>query len=150
MHARDGEKLDGRWRFGREGGGLIQVFSSDGEVLVGKLSPVARRSFLETYQKTFGPDSIDAEGPDLSVHGNGLWRTLGGSNALMDVVYGESFNAAAGKSPRIVSGPLFFWTAHLQGDKRTLMRCFLIGSSYNAHGLGRCKSAAGKEYTVEF
>ncbi len=150
MHARDGEKLDGQWRFGREGGGLMEVFSSDGEVLVGTLKPVARETFFEQYQKTFGRGSIDADGPDVSAYGNGLWRPPGSSNALLDMVYGESFNTAEGKSRRMVSGPLFYWTANLQGDKSFLMQCFLIGSSHSAHGLGRCKSASGKEYTVEF
>jgi hypothetical protein len=150
MHSRDGEKLDGRWRFGREGGGLIQVFASDGEMLVGALEPVARRTFFASYQKAFGHGSIDADGPDLSAFGNGLWGALGSSNALLDKAYGENFNPAAERSRSVVSGPLFYWTANLQGDKRTHMQCFLIGSSYSGRGLGRCKSAGGKEYTVEF
>jgi hypothetical protein len=49
-----------------------------------------------------------------------------------------------------VRGPLLYWTANLQGDKRTMMRCFLIGSSSTGRGLGRCKGRTGKEYTVEF
>ena len=150
LHSRDGEKLNGRWRFGREGSGLIQVFAGDGEVLIGALDAVARRSFFERYQETFGRGSIAADGPDLSAYGNGLWSPLGSSNALLDMVYGESFNPAAEQSRSVVSGPLFYWTANLQGDKRTHMQCFLIGSSHSARGLGRCKSVAGKEYTVEF
>ena len=66
MHSQDGHRLDGRWRFAREGGGLIQVFSSDGEILVGALKPVDRRIFFESYPKVFGRGAIDAEGPDLS------------------------------------------------------------------------------------
>jgi hypothetical protein len=150
MHARDGERLNGRWRFAREGAALIQVFRPDGEVLVGMLTPVTRRVFFQNYQQIFGRGAIDAEGPDFSSFGNSLWSSPGSSNALADVVYGESFNAAAKDSARVVSGPLFFWTASLQGDRRTSMRCFLIGSSHSASGLGRCKGAAGKEYTVEF
>ena len=150
MHARDGERLDGRWRFAREGSALIQVFSSDGEVLVGMLTPVARGVFFKNYQETFGRGSIDAEGPDYSNFGNSFWAPPGSSNALADVVYGESFNADAKNSARIVTGPFFYWTAHLQGDKRTYMQCFLIGSSHSASGVGRCKGTAGKEYTVEF
>ena len=37
MHARDGEKLDGKWRFAREGSGLIEVEGSAGELLAGRL-----------------------------------------------------------------------------------------------------------------
>lgn len=150
MHSRDGERLDGKWRFAREGAALIQVFSSDGEVLVGLLTPVSRGVFFQNYQQTFGRGSIDAEGPDFSSFGNSLWLPPGSSNVLADVVYGESFNAAAKNSARMVTGPLFYWTASLQGDKRTYMQCFLIGSSHSASGVGRCKGTAGKEYTVEF
>jgi len=150
MHSREGEKLDGQWSFGQGGGGSIQVFASDGEVLIGRLEPVARRLFFDSYEKIFGAGSIDAEGPDLSAYGNGLWGPLGSSNALLDTVYGESFDPAAGQSQRTVSGPLFYWIAKLQGDKQPFMQCFLIGSSHSARGLGRCKSAGGKEYTVEF
>ena len=150
MHARDGERLDGRWRFAREGNALIQVFSSDGEVLVGMLRPVARRNFFASYQQTFGRGSIDAEGPELSSYGNALFATPGTSNALADVVYGESFDKTSGEGARSITGPLIYWTAHLQGDKRTLMQCFLIGSSHSTRGLGRCKGASGKEYTVSF
>jgi hypothetical protein len=150
MHARDGERLDGRWRFAREGNALIQIFSSDGEVLVGLLKPVARGKFFDSYQQTFGQGSIDAEGPELSSYGNALFATPGTSNALADVVYGESFDKTSGEGARSVTGPLIYWTAHLQGDKRTLMQCFLIGSSHSTRGLGRCKGASGKEYTVSF
>jgi hypothetical protein len=150
LHARDGERLDGRWRFAREGGALIQVFGSDGEVLVGMLTPVARGVFLKDYQQTFGAGSIDTAGPELSSYGNALWLPPGTSNTLADVVYGETFDSTAAESARVVIGPLFYWTANLQGDKRTLMQCFLIGSSHSARGLGRCKGLAGKEYTVQF
>ena len=150
MHSRDGERLDGRWRFAREGSALIQVFGSDGEVLVGMLMPVARRTFFESYQHAFGQGTIDAEAPDLSSYGNAFWSLPGSSNALGDVVFGQSFAPSAEASARIVAGPLFYWTANLQGDKRTSMRCFLIGSSHSARGLGRCKGTGGKEYTVQF
>jgi hypothetical protein len=111
---------------------------------------VSRSVFFANYQKTFGAGSIDADGPELAAYGNGFWALLGSSNALLDVAYGENYNSAAGISPQVVSGPLFYWTANLQGDKRTVMQCFLIGSSYTGHGLGRCKGAESKEYTVEF
>ena len=137
MHARDGERLDGKWRFAREGSGLIEVEGSAGELLVGTFSPVPRHIFFADYQKTFGGGTIDADGPDVSAFGNAF------------AAYGEDYNSAAGKSV-MVTGPLFFWTANLQGDKRTTMHCFLIGSSYTGRGLGRCKGASGKEYTVQF
>ena len=147
LHARDGERLDGKWRFAREGSALIQVFGSDGEVLVGMLTPVARGVFLKNYEQTFGAGSIDTAGPELSSYVNAFWLPPGTSNTLADVVYGETFDSTAAQ---IVTGPLFYWTANLQGDKRTLMQCFLIGSSHTADGLGRCKGSAGKEYTVRF
>jgi len=149
MHALDGEKLDGKWRFAREGSGLIQVVGSTGELLVGTFNPVPRRIFFDGYQKTFGGGTIDADGPDVSAFGNAFAGVLGNSNALMDTAYGENYNSAVGK-PVVVTGPLFYWTANLRGDKRTTMQCFLIGSSYTGRGLGRCKGASGKEYTVQF
>lgn len=149
MYARDGEKLDGKWRFGREGGGLIQVAGTAGEVLVGTFNAVPRKTFLEDYQKTFGGGTIDTDGPDVSAFGNPFAGMLGSSNVLLDAAHGESYNSAAGKSMQTVTGPLFYWTANLRGDKRTTMQCFLIGSSYTGRGLGRCKGG-DKEYTVEF
>ena len=151
MHSRDGERLDGRWRFAREGSGLIQVIAGDGEVLVGAFKPVPRNIFFENYQNTFGNGSIDADVPDLFAYGNVFGGFMfGGSSTLVDVAYGENYNSSAGESFQSVRGPLFYWTASLQGDRRTIMQCFLIGSSVTAHGLGRCKGRTGKEYTVEF
>ncbi len=148
MYARDGEKLDGKWRFGREGGGVIQVSGAAGEVLVGTFNPVPRNVFLEGYQKTFGGGTIDADGPDFSAFGNPFNGLLGNSNVLVDAAQSESYNPESGKV-QTVTGPLFYWTANLRGDKRTTMQCFLIGSSYTGRGLGRCKGG-DKEYTVEF
>lgn len=150
MHSRDGERLDGRWRYAREGNALIQVSSADGEVLIGMLKPVARGKFFDSYQQAFGRGSIDAQGPELSSYGNALFATPGTSNALADVVYAESFDKASGEVARSVTGPLIYWTAQLQGDKRTFMQCFLIASSHSTRGLGRCKGVSGKEYTVSF
>lgn len=149
MHSRDGERLDGRWRFAREGSALMQVFSSDGEILVGLLKPVARHTFFKSYRQAFGENAIDA-GPDLSSYGNALVSLPGSPNVLGDVVLGENFDIAAGGPAQIVSGPLFYWTANLQGDKRNVMDCYLIGSSQSGRGLGRCKGGTGKEYTVQF
>ena len=150
MHSRDGETLVGRWRFAREGTGLIQVVAADGEVLVGAFQPVPRRLFFENYQSTFGSGSIDADTPDLFAYGNVFGGLLGSSSTLVDVAYGENYNRSAGESFQAVRGPLLYWTANLQGDRRTIMRCFLIGSSSTGRGLGRCKGRTGKEYTVEF
>jgi hypothetical protein len=150
MHSLDGERLDGRWRHAREGTGLVQISGRAGERLAGTFQPVPRRVFFEDYQKTFGGDTIDADGPDLSAFGNPFGGLLGNSTTLADIARGENYDAASGKSPFVAMGPLLFWTAHLQGDKQTTMQCFLIGSSYTGHGFGRCKAATGKEYTVEF
>lgn len=150
MHSRDGESLFGRWRFARQGTGLIQVVAVDGEVLVGAFEPVPRRVFFENYQNTFGGGSIDADAPDLFAYGNVFGGLLGSSSTLVDVAYGENYNKSAGAPFQAVRGPLLYWTANLQGDRRTVMRCFLIGSSSTGRGLGRCKGRTGKEYTVEF
>lgn len=150
MHSLDGERLDGRWRLAREGNGLIQVAGSAGEVLIGTFKPVPRGIFFEDYQKIFGDGTIDADGPDLSEFGNAFAGMFGNSSTLADVAYGENYDTASGKPAHVVTGPLFYWMASLRGDKRTTMQCFLIGSSYTGHGLGRCKGDAGKEYTLEF
>jgi hypothetical protein len=150
MHSRDGERLNGRWRFAREGTGLIQVIATDGEVLVGAFKPVPRRTFFEIYQNTFGGGSIDADGPDLFAYGNVFSGLVAGSSTLLDIAYGENYNRSSGESFQVVKGPLLYWTASLQGDRRTIMQCFLIGSSSTGHGLGRCKGRTGIEYTVEF
>lgn len=147
MQAKDGERLDGRWRFAREGSGLMQVMSAEGEVLVGVLTPTARRAFFENYQTVFGVGSIAAETSDLSAYGRGFWVLPGTTNPLSEFVYGEDFGTLNLQS---ITGPLFYWTAHLQGDRRTSMQCFLIGSNHSSRGLGRCKGAGGKEYTVQF
>ena len=86
----------------------------------------------------------------MSAFGNAFAGMLGGSNTLLDVAYGENFNPTSGKSTQMVAGPLFYWTANLQSDRKTTMQCFLIGSAYTGHGLGRCKGTTGKDYTVEF
>jgi hypothetical protein len=150
MHSLDGEQLNGQWRFAREGTGLLQVDGVSGEILVGTFKPVPRRIFFDGYQKAFGGGTIDADGPDLAVFGNAFAGMLGTSNPLVDTAYGENYDKASGKPTHVVTGPLFYWTASLQGDQRTTMQCFLIGSSYTGHGLGRCKGAMGKEYTVKF
>jgi hypothetical protein len=150
LYSRDGESWEGKWRHAREQTGLMQIIGSSGETLVGTFKTVSRQSFLERYEKTFGMGAIAAVGPDVSAFGNAFAGMLGGSRTLLDVAYGENFNPASEASSQTVAGPLFYWTAKLQGDKRTTMDCFLIGSAYTGHGLGRCKGTTGKEYTVEF
>jgi hypothetical protein len=150
MHSLDGERLDGKWRFAREGTGLLQVDGVSGEVLVGTFKSVPRQIFFDGYQKAFGGGTIDADGPDLAAFGNVFAGMLGTSSTLVDAAYGENYDKASGQSTHVVTGPLFYWIANLQGDQRTTMQCFLIGSSYTGHGLGRCKGAMGKEYTVKF
>ena len=147
MQAKDGERIEGRWRHAREGSGLIQVVNGDGEVLVGILTPTPRRAFFETYQTVFGLGTIASGNGDLSAYGHGFWMLPGTSNVLADVVYGENANSAVVLS---VAGPLLYWTAYLEGDRRTFMRCFLIGSTQRSGGLGRCKGGGGKEYSVQF
>lgn len=63
MHSREGEKLDGQWSFGQGGGGSIQVFASDGEVLIGRLEPVARRLFFDNYEKFSVPAQSTPKDP---------------------------------------------------------------------------------------
>jgi hypothetical protein len=149
LHSLDGERLEGKWRYARGGTGLLELAAAQDETLVGKFKTVSRAIFLEAYQKAFGDGTIAADGPDLSAFGNAFTGVLGSSNTLVDTAYGENFNPASGKASQVVAGPLFYWAASLHGDK-TAMQCFLIGSAYTGHGLGRCKASAGKEYTVEF
>jgi hypothetical protein len=150
LYSVDGESWQGKWRHARDETGLMQISGSGGEILLGTFKPVSRQAFFERYEKTFGTGAIAADGPDVSAFGNAFAGMLGGSNSLVDVAYGENFNPASGKSTQMVSGPLFYWTANLQGDRKTTMDCFLIGSAYTGHGLGRCKGTTGKDYTVEF
>lgn len=82
VSAADGERLNGRYRFGRDDTGLIQLIGPGGEVLMGRLSRVARATFNEGYQKTFGKDSIAADGPEVSISGNGFAGIFGNRSAL--------------------------------------------------------------------
>lgn len=150
LYSVDGESWEGKWRHARDETGLMQISGSAGETLVGAFKPVSRQAFFERYEKTFGTGAIAADGPDVSAFGNAFAGMLGGSNTLLDVAYGENFNPTSGKSTQMVAGPLFYWTANLQSDRKTTMQCFLIGSAYTGHGLGRCKGTTGKDYTVEF
>jgi hypothetical protein len=150
MHSQDGEKLNGQYRFARENTGLIQVVGLSGEVLAGKFVTVARATFVESYTRTFGSGTILVDGPDISAYGNAFSGSFGSSHALVGSAYGENFNTASGNLEFGASGPLFYWTASLHGDRGSTMGCYLIGSSYTGRGFGRCKSQTGKEYSVSF
>jgi len=150
MVSSDGEKWLGRWRYGRGDNGLMKIVGADGEVLVGTFARVARRTFVESYEKTFGRGTIALDGPDLSHYGSPFAGFLGTSSAFGETAYAEPLVGAPGQPGTAVSGPLFYWTANLQGDRRTTMQCFLIGSSYTGKGIGRCRGPTGKDYLVEF
>ena len=150
MHSKDGQELNGRYRVAQNDTGLIQILGPDGETLNGRFAPVARATFVASYEQTFGRGSIATYGPDVSAYGNLFAGGFGNSSALSDTAFGETFNSALRGSEMAVRGPLFFWTASLRGDRGTTMRCYLIGSSYTGHGFGKCKSDAGHEYSVEF
>ena len=142
--APDGEVLTGRYRFGRDGSGLIQLVGPAGEVWMGNLFRVERAIFIEGYQKAFGKGSIAVDGPEISF--NGFGGIFGNSSALKDAAYGQTSN---GTAARLVSGTLDYWTASLQGNNGTAMACYFIRSTYTAQGLGRCMSHTGKEYDAE-
>lgn len=150
MHSRDGEQLLGRYRQSREGRGLMQVQRHDGEILFGTYFKVDRTTFVDGYEKAFGRGSIDWDGPDLSAAGSVFFGALGGSYAHSESASGQRFNAPPDKAVTVVRGPLFYWTAFLESDRRTSMRCYLIGSAYTGNGFGRCVNHQGMEYSVEF
>lgn len=146
----DGETWQGRWRYGRGDDGLMQVIGTEGEVMVGTFSRVARRTFVDGYEKTFGTGTIAVDGPDLSGHGGAFLGFFGASSTLNETAYAEPLNGPPGSPGLAVSGALFYLTANLQGDRRTTMQCFMIGSSYTGSGIGRCRGPTGKEYLVQF
>ncbi|HLN88035.1 MAG TPA: hypothetical protein VK200_16265 [Candidatus Limnocylindrales bacterium] len=143
----DGEQFSGRYRFGREGTGLMQIYGPENEVLIGRFIRVDRTVFAQEYEKAFGRRTIETDGPDLSRHVNALGGLLGNSSTFHETAYAEPISGIPSQS---VSGPLFYWTASLQGDRRMALGCFLIGSAYTGHGFGRCKSQTGKEFHVDF
>jgi hypothetical protein len=143
--AADGERLIGRYRFGRDTG-LIQLVGPGGEVLMGKLFRVERATFIEGYQKAFGKGAIAVDGPEISFSGNSFGGIFGNSSALKTAAYGQTSSGAAG---RLVSGTLDYWTASLEDNSGMAIACYFIRSTYTAHGLGRCKNHTGKEYEAE-
>jgi len=150
LHSKDGQTLTGRYRFGAGDSGLIQVTGPGDELLNGRFVRVARATFVENYEKIFGRGAIAVYGPDAAAYGNPFAGVFGSPSVLSDVAHGETFDRGAGGSEVTVRGPLFYWTASLQGNQGTTMECYMIGSSYTGHGFGKCKSEAGHEYSVEF
>ena len=150
MISADGEKFFGRYRYGREGTGLMQIYGPENEVLIGRFIRVDRTIFMQDYEKAFGPRTIEADGPDLSRHINAVGGLLGNFSTFHETAYAEPIQGAPGQPGKSVSGPLFYWTASLQGDRRLVLGCYLIGSAYTGRGFGRCKSQTGKEFHVDF
>ena len=150
MVSPEGVSYDGQYRFGREDGGLMQIYGPENEVLIGRFSRVSRKAFVESYQKTFGRGTIEIHGPDLSRHAGSLSGVLGPTSGFHETAYADPVAAAEGRPTKSITGPLFYWVASLQGDRRTVLGCFFIGSSYTGSGFGRCKSQSGEEYKIDF
>ena len=150
MVSSDGVSYDGRYRFGREDNGLMQIYGPENEVLIGRFTRVGRTAFVETYEKTFGRGTIELDGPDLSRHAGSLSGILGPTSGFRETAYADPAGAAQGRPAKTITGPLFYWVASLQGDRRTVLGCFFIGSSYTGSGFGRCKSQSGQEYNIDF
>ena len=150
MSSVQGDRFVGLYRFGREDSGVMQIRGPENEVLVGRFIRVDRTIFAEGYEKTFGRGTIEMDGPDLSRHGNSFGGLLASSTVFHETAYTDGSAGFAGQPTRTVSGPLFYWTASLQGDRRTVLGCYLIGSLYTGNGFGRCKSQSGTEYRVDF
>jgi hypothetical protein len=150
MVSLDGERFLGRYRFAREGTGLMEISGPENEVLIGRFVRVDRTIFIQDYEKAFGSHTIDADGPDLSRYGNTFGGLFGNSSTFHETAYAEPMPDAPSQSGKSVSGPLFYWTASLQGDRRMVLGCYLIGSAYTGRGFGRCKSQTGKEFHVDF
>jgi hypothetical protein len=150
MQSPQGATYGGRYRFGREDSGLMQIYGPENEVLIGRFSRVGRTAFVESYEKAFGRGTIELDGPDLSRHAGSLHGFLGPTSGFHETAYADPAAAAQGRPTKSITGPLFYWVASLQGDRRTVLGCFFIGSSYTGGGFGRCKSQAGEEYSIDF
>ncbi len=150
MKSPEGLTYDGRYRFGREDSGLMQIHGPENEILIGRFARVGRTAFVESYEKSFGKGTIELDGPDLSRHAGSLGGVFGLNSGFHETAYADPAAAAAGRPTKSISGPLFYWVASLQGDRRTVLGCFLIGSSYTGSGFGRCKSQSGQEYNIDF
>ena len=150
LRSAGGETLHGKYRFARENTGLIQVKRANGELLSGSFAEVSRTAFVESYEKTFGSGSITVAGLDKSPYGHLTGGLFPGSYGLTGLAYREMADEKGTNSATVLKGPLFYWTALLQGDRGTSMDCYFIGSSYTNHGFGSCKSRTGEEYRADF
>ncbi|HEY7168196.1 MAG TPA: hypothetical protein VIB79_26800 [Candidatus Binatia bacterium] len=150
IHSRKGDKIEGHYRFARENTGVIQVRFPEDELLSGRFVTVSRGAFADAYAKEFGTGSIAVDGPDVSAYGNAFTGGFASSHTLPGTASGETFSSSSAASGSSVKGPLFFWTAALDGSRGTSLTCFFVGSAYTGHGFGRCKSRMGEEYTAEF
>lgn len=150
MKAPDGATYGGRYRFARGDDGLMQIYGPENEVLIGRFSRVGRTAFVESYEKVFGRGTVELDGPDLSRHAGSLGGVIGLGASFHETAYADPVAAAQGRPTKSITGPLFYWVASLQGDRRTVLGCFLIGSSYTGGGFGRCKSQSGREYNIDF
>jgi hypothetical protein len=146
LQSGDGEEFHGRYRFARGNTALVEITDSEGELWRGKFAGVSRAVFIDSYEQAFGRGSIAADRADVSAYGNAFAGMVGSSYALTDAAYGET----AGATPIVVKGPLFYWTAVLNGHPGHTMNCYLIGSASAGGGFGRCKNHIGKEYSVRF
>jgi hypothetical protein len=146
LQSPDSETLHGRYRLARENTALVEIIGPHGEVWSGKFAGVARGVFIESYEQVFGRGSIAADRTDVSAYGNAFAGMVGNSYALTDAAHEET----AGATPIVVKGPLFYWTAVLNGHQGHTMNCYLIGSASAGGGFGRCKNHIGKEYNVRF
>ncbi len=150
MKSPEGVIYGGRYRFGRDDGGLMQIHGPGNEMLLGRFDRVGRTAFVENYEKAFGRGTIELDGPDLSRHAGTLGGVIGPTSGFHETAYADPAAAAEGRPTKSITGPLFYWVASLQGDRRTVLGCFLIGSSYTGSGFGRCKSQSGQEYNIDF
>ena len=150
MKSPEGVTYDGRYRFSRDDSGLMQIHGPENEVLLGRFDRVGRTAFVENYEKAFGRGTIELDGPDLSRHAGSLGGVIGPTSGFHETAFADPAAAAEGRPSKSITGPLFYWVASLQGDRRTVLGCFLIGSSYTGSGFGRCKSQSGQEYDIDF
>lgn len=149
LRSRDGATLNGNYHFAHQHTGYIRLLSPDGEILSGQFAGIGRRDFVARYEKTFGRGTVSLETPDVSAYGNAFGSRFASSHALIESAHGEIFRDS-GAFPVAVSGPLFYWTATLKGDRGAMLTCYFIGSQYTGGGFGRCKDDNSKEYTAEF
>ena len=59
MRSPEGVTYDGRYRFGRDDSGLMQIHGPENEVLLGRFDRVGRTAFVENYEKAFGRGTIE-------------------------------------------------------------------------------------------